>query len=280
MLCAILDWTEDPIFIRVQDRERRALKKVCEFDSSQESVETTQVTESQNSTSITECNSILNHSSTNDAKLRPFVTNHQEDCIEHCLNERVSHTQQREVHDERPLPSCSESSQESQVSSSTYTCTSATNQGNNYSQESAKDCDTQTQTDIKLPLSTTECAVQTMNTITREISTQWSPVNLPSQPDTVATSTEMPPACSNHVSSEIATQTQSSSGLYGAQCCAIDDDRKNNVHVMSVDKHVWGATSTKDVEKMKEEIECLKRQLGVAQSTLVWQSLMTRLHQL
>ena len=205
------------------------------------------------------------------------MADQQEDCFEHCLDERVSKTQQREVEDERPLLSCSESSQESQVSSSTYTCTSATNQANSYSQESVKDCDTQTQTDFKSLLSMTECAMQTVNTITRESSTQWSPGDLPSLRDRFAISTEMPPAHSNQLSSEVAqTEVSISSGFCGMH--GIDGDTKNNV--VLVDKHVQYTTSTKDVEKMKEEIGRLKRQLGVTQSTLIWQSLMTRLHQL
>lgn len=269
-----LDWIEDPIFRRVQDRERRALKKACEFDSSQESLE---VNESQNSTSMTGHNSITNHSSLGDAKCQPFMADQQEDCFEHCLDERVNNTQQREVEDDRPLLSCSQSSQ---VSTNTYTCTSATNQGNSYSQESVvKDCDIiQTQTNFKSSLSMTECAVQTINTITRESSAQWSPGDVPSLRNTVATSTEMPSARNNQLSSEVATQTDASISSGFCETHDVDGDRKNNV--VLVDKDVQETKSTRDVEKMKEEIGRLKRQLGVTQSTLIWQSLMTRLHQL
>lgn len=232
--------------------------------------------ESQTSTSVTGCNSISNHSSLGGAKLQPFMADQQEDCFEHCFDGRISKIQQREDEDEHTLLSCSESSQESQVSTSTYTCTSATHQASRYSQESVKDGDIQTQTDFKSSLSMMECSMQTINIITRESSTQWNPGDLPSLRDPVA---EMPPAHSNQLSSEAATQTEVSisSGFCGVH--AVDGNMKNNV-VFVNNKDVPDAASTKDVEKMKEEIICLKRELGVTQSTLIWQSLMTRLHQL
>ena len=268
-----LDWTEDPIFTRVQDRERKVHKKACEFDSSQESVEAirgSSPNNSYNSVSVSGCTSGLNHSFLNNTTCQLSAVVDQQ---EHCLDER-SVASHKATKDEHLSPSFPESSQ---VSGST--CTSVASLDND-SQKSEKIKNVESYTtagcDSESLVSKKECAVQTTKTSTRDSSAQWSPV---ASVRDIGTSTEVPPTvlcCTNQLLSEVATQTDAPTEF--------TLDAPNNScgrgaqHV--VDTGVKDTTSAATVDKLRQEIATLERELSVAQSTLVWQSLMIRLHQL
>ena len=127
-----------------------------------------------------------------------------------------------------------------------------------------------------------DTAAQTVETFTKNCSTQWSPglvstVLVKSIP--CATEIASPLLlCNKALASDACTQTLApfDNNLTLAEKVIHDRSEKETL----VDRGIQTTRHTSYTYELKKEVERLERELGVAQSTLVWQSLMMRLHQL
>ena len=130
-----------------------------------------------------------------------------------------------------------------------------------------------------------DTAAQTVETFTKNCSTQWSPglvstVLVKSLP----CATEIAPSssplllCNKALALDACTQTLApfDNNLTLAETVIRDHSEKETL----VDRGVQTTRHMSHIYELKKEVERLERELGVARSTLVWQSLMMRLHQL
>ena len=152
--------------------------------------------------------------------------------------------------------------------------------------ESTRVCaidDGHTQTNSQTRLSTSSSTPQTIQErIKADKSTQWSPITVATK-DSTSIDTQLALQC-NTGEATIATGTQMETSTVQTHLTLLKDDL-NKPHatgtltkrMMQTDEIGQNAGT---IDKLKKEVERLEGELGMAQSTLVWQSLMMRLHQI
>lgn len=330
----LLDWTEDPIFTRVQERETSGGNKtVCEFDSSQESTEANKGSfssnESVSSMSMSGCSSSLNKSplnmstrltSSNQRSPQPKASSgHTHSLNPHSSNPHSSCLHSSSSNSSKPhSPHLSSLLQDSPVKDFSHgvnldqviqdECRLPLPHQGSHDQKSIKvtnqegiviDCkmmdlpticvetDNESQKLLQVQasfksssLSVADTTSQTVAISTVDHSTQWSPVNAEIQTcssEMLAPTTLQP---GKRSSSEASTQTVATASPTFA--CELSRQKPVTRQLDKVDKSVQISrdSETDSTDKLKKEVERMERELGMAQSTVVWQSLMMQLHQL
>ena len=303
----ISDLTEDPIFARVHDSGKRTrANRACGFDSSQESVEVVQGgswTGGSNSTSTSEQNSTANHSpSSKTDTFQPSPVNTEEELLKEA-SETTRHTNDGNATN-RVTMSSSLSPQASSVEllgtkfQHTLTDDTLASKGETHA---SVDNVSVSQFNHKLLLSRThacvrEFAVQTMEPVTRDSSAQCSPMPDSVTLDTAAAGLNMATGLnrSQEIKFKVASEVKTQMGKRSPQNAqSVQDNRQgvsaegkkivqacsNGDHTVDL-KHPHVRVHDNYITELKDKIGHLERELGVAQSTIVWQSLMMRLHQL
>ena len=277
------DWTEDPIFSRVSGRERTAHKAVCVFNSSQESMETnrscsfTSTNPSSSSASVSGHNISLKQ---NLSEVTSVVV--REEGSPCSPIEAISHTctthSNDAVRDEDQQPTlrdCSRMLTPERVAAATVQ--------DNESHKDVKDAnDSQAQFNFRSSTNMIECAVQTMETLTKDVSTQSSPMAAVQDP----MSSAMLSATQHNNQESSQTLMEASISISHAsemqtRSCKSQPAKTHDDKVTLIDESIQDIKARDyNVEELKKEVAKLERELGMAQSTLVWQSLMIRLYQL
>ena len=261
----VADWTEDPILTRNREKESRDHRPTNGFNSSQDSTEATKGSSwsDSNSNSMPNCSSGLNNSQ---AMHQPSPSMKEQHCTS--TDDEGFKGEQKQLSFSQDVRTPIQSS-----------CVCVTDDG-----QARSTCNSQTGFDAS------KSASQTIQESDRaDKSTQWSPNYNSVTATKKSSSTDTQPASQGNAESgatkstetqtemTVATQTHLTSIEDGL--CEPRATETLTEQMVQTDEIGHWARDARAVDKLKKEVERLERELGMAQSTLVWQSLMMTLLQ-